>query len=168
MKQISTDTLGGRLRVIRIDFPGGKQSQKDIAESLGISEAQYKTYELNRVIPSDAILQLICMKYNADYMWLKYGEGSRPFLQPESIEKQLDQIMPQQSRVAKIIMAEACRVLDDNAWGKIGEMIRAVGERLKTEEATTEHQRISAIARQRADEAEAALKETQATTKARA
>lgn len=76
--------------------------------------------------------------------------------------------MPQQSRVAKIIMAEACRVLDDNAWEKIGEMIRAVGERLKTEEATTEHQRISAIARQRADEAEAALKETQATTKARA
>ena len=32
MKQISTDTLGGRLRVIRIDFPGGKQSQKEIAE----------------------------------------------------------------------------------------------------------------------------------------
>ena len=51
---------------------------------------------------------------------------------------------------------------------KKAEELLAEYQAIKATEAAEEHQRVSAIARQRADEAEAALKETQATTKARA
>lgn len=108
-------------------------NQTEFGQKVGLSQGAITGYEKGIHAPSDAILKLICTTYNVDYKWLKYGNGYGPFVQPQNIEKQIDQLMPQQSKIAKIIMAEACRVLDDHAWEKFGEMIRAVAQRLKEE-----------------------------------
>ena len=109
-------------------------NQTEFGQKVGLSQGAITGYEKGIHAPSDAILKLICTTYNVDYKWLKYGNGYGPFVQPQNIEKQIDQLMPQQSKIAKIIMAEACRVLDDHAWEKFGEMIRAVAQRLKEED----------------------------------
>ena len=134
MREISIETIGGRIRYIRLSTESGKKTLDEMSESLGITRAQLLTYELNKVVPSDAVLKLICVTYNVDYKWLKDGNGYGPFIEHEDSESLIDQLMAGQSEVAKIIMAEACRVLDDHAWQKIGEMIQAVAELLKEKE----------------------------------
>lgn len=131
MKTIPTDTLGGRLRKARTEFPE-KITVRKMAADLGISEAQYLTYELNKVMPSDAILQLICLKYDINLHWLKDGEGE-PFLRRDYPGAFVDQVLAGQNENAKIILEEACRVLDDHAWNQIADMISAVSARLQAQ-----------------------------------
>ena len=130
MLDIPMDTIGGRLRYVRLSPEAGKKTLNEMSETLGISRAQLLTYELNKVVPSDAIMQLFCLKYNVDFKWLRDGEGYSPFVEHEDEESRIDQLMAGQSETAKIIMAEALRVLDDHAWQKIGEMIQSVARRL--------------------------------------
>lgn len=122
--------LGERIKFVRKELG---LNQSDFGRKISISQSTIAGYESGTRAQPDAILKLICTTYNVDYKWLKYGNGYGPFVQPQNIEKQIDQLMPQQSKIAKIIMAEACRVLDDHAWEKFGEMIRAVAQRLKEE-----------------------------------
>lgn len=109
-------------------------NQTDFGEKIGVSQGAIAGYENGIRTPSDSVLKLICVTYNVDYKWLKDGNGYGPFIEHEDSESLIDQLMAGQSEVAKIIMAEACRVLDDHAWQKIGEMIQAVAERLKEKE----------------------------------
>lgn len=109
-------------------------NQTDFGSKVAVSQATIAGYESGIRAPSDAILKLICVTYNVDYKWLKDGEGLGPFVEHEDEESLVDHLLPGQSETAKIILAEACRVLDDHAWQKIGEMVQAVAQRLKEKE----------------------------------
>ena len=109
-------------------------NQTEFGQKVGLSQGAITGYEKGIHAPSDAILKLICTTYNVDYNWLKYGDGLGPFIQSESLEDELDRLMFNQSRVAKIIVAAACRVLDDHAWKKFREMIRVAARQLKEED----------------------------------
>lgn len=109
-------------------------NQTDFGAKMGLSQGAVTGYENGIRTPSDAILKLICVTYNVDYKWLKDGEGLGPFVEHEDEESLVDHLLPGQSETAKIILAEACRVLDDHAWQKIGEMVQAVAQRLKEKE----------------------------------
>lgn len=123
--------LGERIKFVRKELG---LSQADFGGKISISQASIACYESGVRLPSDAILKLICTTYNVDYNWLKYGDGLGPFIQSESLEDELDRLMFNQSRVAKIIVAAACRVLDDHAWEKFREMIRVAARQLKEED----------------------------------
>ena len=123
--------LGERIKFVRKELG---LSQSDFGRKISISQATIACYESGVRFPSDAILKLICTTYNVDYNWLKYGDGLGPFIQSESLEDELDRLMFNQSRVAKIIVAAACRVLDDHAWEKFREMIRIAARQLKEED----------------------------------
>ena len=130
MREISIETIGGRIRHVRLAPESGKKTLDEMSDSLGITRAQLLTYELNKVVPTDAILKLISYTYNVNYHWLKTGIGE-PFPPLDDPAAYVDEVLAGQNDVAKIILAEACRVLDDHAWQKIGEMVQAVADRLR-------------------------------------
>ena len=130
MREISIETIGGRIRHVRLAPESGKKTLDEMSDSLGITRAQLLTYELNKVVPTDAILKLISYTYNVNYHWLKTGIG-KPFPPLDDPAAYVDKVLAGQNDVAKIILAEACRVLDDHAWQKIGEMVQAVADRLR-------------------------------------
>ncbi|MCI5564603.1 MAG: helix-turn-helix domain-containing protein [Clostridiales bacterium] len=130
MREISIETIGGRIRHVRLAPESGKKTLDEMSDSLGITRAQLLTYELNKVVPTDAILKLISYTYNVNYHWLKTGIGE-PFPPLDDPAAYVDKVLAGQNDVAKIILAEACRVLDDHAWQKIGEMVQAVADRLR-------------------------------------
>lgn len=67
-------SIGQRIKEIRTSLPGSV-SQKAFAESMGMTRSQLNSYERDDVTPSDAVIKLICMTYNINWLWLKSGEG---------------------------------------------------------------------------------------------
>lgn len=67
-------TLGERFVFIR-KSQSPKMNQTDFAKSLGMSRPAYAMYEIDRVTPSDSIIELVCMKYKVNPEWLRNGEG---------------------------------------------------------------------------------------------
>jgi transcriptional regulator with XRE-family HTH domain len=62
---------------------GKKQWQ--VAELMGIQQAQYKHYEVGRVIPHHLIGRF-CLICNVDPNWLLTGKGTKPLQPPQVIE----------------------------------------------------------------------------------
>lgn len=60
-----------------------KMNQTEFAESLGMTRARYKNYELGAVIPDESTIRLICMTYNISRHWLETGEGNMEIELPE-------------------------------------------------------------------------------------
>ena len=65
--------LHERLKMLRKALNIG--SQQNFANDLGISFSNVSSYEMGRRTPSDAVIKLICEKYNVREEWLRDGEG---------------------------------------------------------------------------------------------
>lgn len=66
-------SIGKRLKELRGSIQP-KMSQEEFAASIGKTRAAYAVYELDRVVPDDAVLLLISKTYGVRYEWLKTGE----------------------------------------------------------------------------------------------
>lgn len=64
-----------RIKKIRSSIPEHGKTQESFAEYLGISKSNLSSYESGRRVPSDAVIQLICQKCNANEDWLRTGSG---------------------------------------------------------------------------------------------
>lgn len=76
-------TLGERIAYVRKQQKP-KMSQEVFAKSLGMSRTAFAMYEIDRVIPSETLLSLICMQYGVNPVWLNTGEG-KPFA-PKAVD----------------------------------------------------------------------------------
>ncbi len=50
-------------------------TQQEFAEKLGIKRNTIATYESGRNEPIDAVISLICTKFNVNENWLRHGNG---------------------------------------------------------------------------------------------
>lgn len=116
-------TLGERLRNVRTGaYP--KLSQEEFSKSIGLTRPAYVAYELGKVVPTDAVLELVSIKYKINFEWLKYGEG--PERLDSSDDEIVEEIMTGSNEYAKSIM-KAFAKLGDEEW----EMLRKVLDKLK-------------------------------------
>lgn len=53
----------------------GYKNQQDFADALNIKRGTIANYEIGRNEPIDAVVTLICSKFNVNKDWLKYGKG---------------------------------------------------------------------------------------------
>lgn len=67
-------TLGERIKTIRKSIKP-KISQEKFGEIVGVGRDAITSYEINRVVPNDAIIKLICLKFGINEKWLRTGEG---------------------------------------------------------------------------------------------
>lgn len=72
--------LGQRVTQLREE---ARMSKREFAKTLGISPAYVVYLENGRrsdgtvLVPSDAMLQMICHRFGCSYYWLKTGKGKR-------------------------------------------------------------------------------------------
>lgn len=53
----------------------GFKNQQDFADALNIKRGTIANYEIGRNEPIDAVITLICSKFNVNEKWLRTGEG---------------------------------------------------------------------------------------------
>ena len=61
-----------RLKKIRKELD---MTQQEFADDIGIARGNISAYEVGKNAPSDAVISLICTKYNVNENWLRTGEG---------------------------------------------------------------------------------------------
>lgn len=64
--------MNERLKKLRKELD---MTQQELAEGIGIKRNTMATYESGRNEPIDAVISLICTKYNVNENWLRTGEG---------------------------------------------------------------------------------------------
>lgn len=61
-----------RIKIIRKKL---ELTQQEFADKLGIARNNIAGYETGKRSPSDAVVSLICTKFNVNEVWLRTGEG---------------------------------------------------------------------------------------------
>lgn len=96
-------TLGERILAVR-KAQTPKMSQTVFGESLGATLAMIKSYELDRVIPSDTFKTLLCKTYHVNPRWLDTGEGEMLLELPDDIHQLVESRLPTLSPFARRTM----------------------------------------------------------------
>lgn len=113
-------TIGERLVWIRKNN-NPKLSQTQFAETIGLTRSAYSMYELDRVIPSEAITKLICLTYHINPRWLETGEGEpRQELVQSDLAREIRDIMTGESPFAVAVMSSLAAMPGEwwSAWEK--------------------------------------------------
>lgn len=67
-------------------------SQQKFADKLGIARGNIAAYEVGKNAPSDAVISLICSKFNVNEEWLRSGNGEMFKEVPNKLSFYLGQI----------------------------------------------------------------------------
>ena len=116
--------INERIKVVRTSIKP-KLSQTAFGEKLGVSKDVVVNLELGRVAPSASVINLICMTFDIDPIWLKDGVGEmkRP---PADDDELVERVMAGENEYAKSVM-KAFAKLGDDEW----EMLRKLVDELK-------------------------------------
>ncbi len=79
-----------RIKAIR---KAAKMTQTEFGHAIGATRSMVASYEGGAVIPSDTLIELICMKFNISRLWLKTGEGPMEDLKSSDSSSPLDIIL---------------------------------------------------------------------------
>lgn len=120
-------TLGERLVVIRkAQIP--KMNQTEFAGAIGMTRSAYSMYEIDKVVPTETVIKLICSTFGINYPWLKDGMGEMR-CPPDTEDEMVDRIMTGEDSFAKSVM-RAFAKLDDGEW----ELLKKIVDKIKEEE----------------------------------
>lgn len=111
------NTIGERLKQIRKAQPG-KLSQEAFAETLKVTRTAYAKYEMDLVVPSDAVIKLVCQLYGKNERWLKNGEGNPDVERQAPLYEEIAAIMRGEDPFKVATMVSLAQMSDDwwNAW----------------------------------------------------
>ena len=85
-------TIGERLKEIRKAQPG-KLSQEMFAQKIDVTRTAYSKYEMDIVVPTDAMIKLICQTFHKNERWLKTGEGDPDVQMVRPLHEEIADIM---------------------------------------------------------------------------
>lgn len=97
-----------RLKLLRKEL---QLNQQEFADKLGINRGTLANYEVGRNEPIDAVIKLICGKFNVNEEWLKTGEGEMfvKLSRSDELQRLIDASLSEESgefkrRIATAIM----------------------------------------------------------------
>ena len=76
-------SVGSRIKELRDSLD---LTQQKFADRLGIQRGAIANYELERNVPIDAVISLICREFNVREAWLRDGEGEMLEVKPRAEE----------------------------------------------------------------------------------
>lgn len=76
-------SVGSRIKELRNSLD---LTQQKFADRLGIQRGAIANYELERNVPIDAVISLICREFNVREAWLRTGEGEMLEIKPRAEE----------------------------------------------------------------------------------
>ena len=86
------------------------------------------TYESGRNEPIDAVISLICTKYNVNENWLRTGEGEM-FIEmsyDDEIAQFVGQVMGEEDDSFKKRLISGLAALDDNGWKVLEDFLDSI------------------------------------------
>ena len=117
--------MNERLKKLRKELD---MTQQEFAEGIGIKRNTMATYESGRNEPIDAVISLICTKYNVNENWLRTGEGEM-FVEmsyDDEIAQFVDQVMGEEDDSFKKRLISGLAALDDNGWKVLEDFLDSI------------------------------------------
>lgn len=99
-----------RLKQIR---KNAKLTQSEFGEVVGATRGMIAKYETGLVVPDNAMLELICVKFNVSRAWLETGEG-QPYVQTELVPELMHAL--QKYPALKTMMESAADLMTPADW----------------------------------------------------
>lgn len=115
--------INERIKAVRTSA-NQKLSQTAFGEKLGVSKDVIANLELGRVEPNPSIINLICMTFDIEPLWLKDGIGEMKKA-PADDDELVDRIMAGENEFAKSVM-KAFAKLGDEEWEKLRDVVEAL------------------------------------------
>lgn len=117
--------MNERLKKLRKELD---MTQQEFAEGIGIKRNTMATYESGRNEPIDAVISLICTKYNVNENWLRTGEGEM-FIEmsyDDEIAQFVGQVMGEEDDSFKKRLISGLAALDDNGWKVLEDFLDSI------------------------------------------
>lgn len=113
----------------------GFKNQQDFADALNIKRGTIANYEVGRNEPIDAVITLICSKFNVNETWLRTGEGEM-FIQrsreEELINFTADMLMGETDSFKKRLISALAK-LNEEEWEMVEMLMNKITEETKKE-----------------------------------
>lgn len=117
--------MNERLKKLRKELD---MTQQEFAEGIGIKRNTMATYESGRNEPIDAVISLICTKYNVNENWLRTGDGEM-FVEmsyDDEIAQFVGQVMGEEDDSFKKRLISGLAALDDNGWKVLEDFLDSI------------------------------------------
>ena len=117
--------MNERLKKLRKELD---MTQQEFAEGIGIKRNTMATYESGRNEPIDAVISLICTKYNVNENWLRTGEGEMfmGMSYDDEIAQYVGQVMGEEDDSFKKRLISGLAALDDNGWKVLEDFLDSI------------------------------------------
>ena len=117
--------MNERLKKLRKELD---MTQQEFAEGIGIKRNTIATYESGRNEPIDAVISLICTKYNVNENWLRTGEGDMfvKLSYSDEIAQFVGQLMTEEDDSFKKRLVSGLAALDETGWKVLADFLDSI------------------------------------------
>jgi len=123
--------MNERLKELRKEL--GFKNQQEFADALNIKRGTIANYEIGRNEPIDAVITLICSKFNVNEEWLRTGEGEMfiELSRKDKILKWATESLTCVSEEYKNRFVDVLDALDVDDWEILANMAETMANRHK-------------------------------------
>lgn len=114
-----------RLKKIRKELD---MTQQEFADGIGIARGNISAYEVGKNAPSDAVISLICTKYNVNENWLRTGEGDMfvKLSYSDEIAQFVGQLMTEEDDSFNKRLVSGLAALDETGWKVLEDFLDSI------------------------------------------
>lgn len=117
--------MNERLKQLRKEL---NLTQQEFADKLGTARNNIAGYETGKRNPSDAVISLICTKYNVNENWLRTGEGDMfvKLSYSDEIAQFVGQLMTEEDDSFKKRLISGLAALDETGWKVLEDFLNSI------------------------------------------
>lgn len=111
-------------------------SQQKFADKLGIARGNIAAYEVGKNAPSDAVISLICSKFNVNKDWILTGKGDMYDIPEDEVAAVVSDLLEESNPFYDIIISimKSYKKLDDKSQAALNSLIQELMENMKRED----------------------------------
>lgn len=111
-------------------------SQQKFADKLGIARGNIAAYEVGKNAPSDAVISLICSKFNVNKDWLLTGKGDMYDVPEDEVAAVVSDLLEESNPFYDIITSimKSYKKLDNKSQAALNSLIQELMENMKRED----------------------------------
>lgn len=114
-----------RIKKIRKEF---NLTQQEFSDKLGTARNNIAGYETGKRQPSDAVISLICTKFNVNERWLRDGAGEMfiKMSKDDQIAEFVGNLLRDEEDSFKRRLISGLAALDDNGWDVLEKFLDSI------------------------------------------
>lgn len=108
-------------------------SQQKFADKLGIARGNIAAYEVGKNAPSDAVISLICSKFNVNKDWLLTGKGDMYDAPEDEVAAVVSDLLEESNPFYDIIISimKSYKKLDDKSQSALNALMQELLDNMK-------------------------------------